>query len=310
MVSSAPVWGAVLVPVALGVLVSVAAMLDSYLTATAAGAAVSPALARPFREAARLLVQQRRTTVAPDALLWRLGGAGLLVVAALMLVVVPVGSRSLSDLPIGVVWFNMADVTLWALVWLVGWGPNSHFPLVGAYRWLSQALGYELPLMFAVTAPAVAARSLRVGQVVAAQRGLWYAAWMPVSFVVFLIAVAAFAQWGPFAYPHAVDLAGGTDAESSGVDRLLLTLGRYALLGAGSAFAAAIFLGAGDGPVLPPWAWSVVKTLTVLCVLVAAGHRFPTVRTERFTEVGWLVLIPAALVQLLAVTLLVLFGLR
>lgn len=310
MVSGAPVWAAVLVPTALAVLVTVAAVLDSCLATTVAGAAVSAALARPFREAARLLVQQRRTTLAPDALLWRLGGAGPLVVAALMLVVVPLGHRSLSDLPVGIVWFNMADVTVWALVWLAGWGPNSHFPLVGAYRWLSQALAYELPLMFAITAPAIAARSLRVGQVVADQRELWYVAWMPVSFAVFLIAVVAVAQWGPFGYPHAVDLAGGTDAESSGVDRLLLVLGRYALLGAGSAFAAAVFLGAGDGPVLPPWLWSVIKTVAVLSVLVAVRHRLPTIRMDRFTEVGWLVLIPATLVQLLVVSLLVLFGLR
>lgn len=309
MVSSSPVWAALIVPGALAVLVAAAAVLDACLSSWATGTPALSGAVRPFRDAARLLVQQRRTTVAPDALLWRFGGAGMLVVAGLMLVVVPVGSRSVTDLPIGIVWFNMCDVTLWAVVWLAGWGPNSHLPLVGAYRWLSQALAYELPLMFALIAPAVAAESLRVGDVVRHQQGLWFGAWMPVAFAVFLVAVAGFAQWGPFAYPHAGDIAGGTDAESSGVDRLVLSLGRYALLGAGSAFAAAVFLGAGDGPVLPGWLWSTLKTLAVLGVVVAIRSRLPTVRMERFTEIGWLVLLPASLVQLLAVTLVVLFGL-
>lgn len=310
MVSSAPLWAALLVPVALAALVSFAAVLDSCVAAEAAGRSWRGGVSAPFRQAARLFVQQRRTTVAPDALLWRLGGAGLFVVAALMLVVVPVGHWSVADLAIGVVWFNMADVTLWAVVWLAGWGPNSHLPLVGGYRWLSQVLAYELPLMFAITAPAVGAGSLRVGEIVTGQRGLWDAAWMPVSFVVYLVAVVAFAQWGPFGYPQGSDIAGGVDAEVAGVDRLLLAVGRYALLGAGAAFGAAVFLGAGDGPLLPAWAWSVVKTLAVLSVLVALRHRLPTVRMDRFTEIGWLVLLPAALAQLLAVTLVVLFGLR
>jgi NADH-quinone oxidoreductase subunit H len=61
--------------------------------------------------------------------------------------------------------------------WLLGWGANSLTGLVGGYRFLALALGYELPLMFALVAPAVAAASLDVGEVAAAQDGLWFAVW-------------------------------------------------------------------------------------------------------------------------------------
>lgn len=300
-------WAALLVPVALAALVAFAACLDAGYAAAAAGRRRSAGtVLAPLRQAARLLFQQRRTTLSPDALVWRLGGGGLVVVAALMLVVVPVGGWVVSDLAIGVVWFNAMDVQLWALVWLAGWGPNAQLSLVGGYRFLSQALAYELPLMFALTAPALGAQSLSVGAIVAAQEPLWFVVWMPIAFVAFLVGVAGFSLWGPLAYPVRGDIAGGVASELSGADRLLFLVGRYALLGAGAAFAAAVFLGGGAGPLLPSWLWSVVKTLAVLALLVHVRRKLPTLRMDRFTEVGWIVLLPATVLQLLAVSVLVL----
>ena len=109
----------------------------------------------PLARAARLLRQRRRTTVAADTLLWRIGGAGMLVGAFLMIAVIPLGRWTLADLDVGVVWFNAVDVMVWALVWLAGWGANSIHGLVGGYRFLAHGLAYELPLMFALVAPAV-----------------------------------------------------------------------------------------------------------------------------------------------------------
>lgn len=301
-VQTAPLWSVFLLPPVLGGLALTAASLDSALGAVAAGRRVTIAeLAAPLREAARLLVRQRRATLAPDAVLWRIGGAGLLVVAMLALIVVPLGRYAVNDLVVGVVWFNAMDVLLWPFVWLAGWGANSAYALVGGYRFLAQALAYELPLMFALIAPALAAGSLTVGEVVAAQRGLWYVVWMPVAFVVYLLAVAAFAFWGPFAHPAGREVSGGVAAELSGPDRLLFLAGRYALLATGAAFAVPLFLGGGSGPLLPGWLWSLVKTVAVLALLVWARRRLPTLRMERFEEFGWLVLIPATLLQVLAV---------
>jgi len=289
----------------LAAVAATAASLDGVLAARSAGLPVAVGARTPLTETARLLRQRRRTTVAADALLWRVGGGALLVVALLMVVVVPLGRWTLADLAVGVVWFNAMDVVVWAVVWLAGWGGNSAHALVGGYRFLAQALAYELPLMFALTAPAVAAGSLRVGDVIADQRGLWFALWMPVAFVVFCVCVVAFSVWGPFAHPAGRDIAGGVLAELSGVDRLLLLAGRYALLAAGASFAVAVFLGGGQGPLLPDWLWMLVKTLLLLAVLVAVRRRLPAVRPDRFVEAGWLVLLPAVLLQLLVVSVVV-----
>ncbi|SBT42778.1 complex I subunit 1 family protein [Micromonospora narathiwatensis] len=284
----------------LGLLAVTAAALDGFLTARATGAGPS-GLSQPFGEVARLMRQRRRTTVAADRLLWRTGGAGLLVMALLIIVVVPLGEWTLFDLDVGVVWFNAMDVLAWAFVWLTGWGANSAYSLVGGYRFLAHGLAYELPLMFALVAPAVGASSLNLGAIVAAQRGLWFVVWMPVAFVVFCAGILAIAVWGPFSPALGVDVAGGVAAELSGVDRLLFLGGRYALLAAGAAFAVPMFLGGGNGPLLPGWSWALVKTVVLLCGLVWLRRRLPAARPDSFLEAGWLVLLPAALLQDLVV---------
>jgi NADH-quinone oxidoreductase subunit H len=261
----------------------------------------SSALIAPLAEIARLLGQQRRTLLGADRLLWRIGGTGMIVVPLLMIAVVPLGDRVLFDSSLGIVWFNLADVFVWAFVWMVGWGANAVQSLIGGYRFLAQALAYELPLMFALTAPAVAAGSLGVGDVVDAQSGLWYVVWMPVAFVVVCLSVAGFSVWGPFGPALAGDIAGGVLSELSGPDRLVVLVGRYLMLAAGSAFAVALFLGGGSGPLLPSWLWMIVKTLVVITALVQLRRWLPLLRPDRFLEVGWMVLLPLTLAQVMVV---------
>jgi NADH-quinone oxidoreductase subunit H len=67
-----------------------------------------------------------------------------------------------------------------------------------------------------------------------------------------------------------------------------------------------LFLGGGAGPLLPGWAWVVVKTIAVLAALVVLRRRVPTLRMDRYTEFAWVVLIPLTIAQALVVALVVL----
>ena len=297
---------AVVAGILLCALAYVAVTLDAVLSARQQG--VRGGWTAPLSRAARLLRQRRRTTVAADTLLWRVGGAGMFIGAFLIVAVIPMGRWVLADPDVGIVWFNVVDVMVWALVWLTGWGANSTHSLVGGYRFLAHGLAYELPLMFALVAPAIAAGSLGVGDVVAAQDGLWFVVWMPVAFVIYLVGVTGFSVWGPFAPALAADIAGGVLAELSGVDRLLFQAGRYLFLAAGAAFSVPLFLGGGAGPVLPGWAWVLVKTVVVLAALVWLRRQVPLLRPDRFMELGWMVLLPAAVAQDLLVSLIVVSG--
>lgn len=276
----------------------VTATLSAALDMGTAGRPLAVRLQTPMLEAARLLRQRRRSVVGADGLLRVLGCSLPLTIALLMALVVPFGGAPAARMSIGLVWFNAADVLLWAAWWLVGWGSNSVYTLVGGYRFLAQALAYELPLMFSLTTTAVAARSLDTATIVDAQHQVWYLLQMPVAAVVYFAAVAAFATWGPFAHPAGIDATGGLEAELSGVDRLLLAVGRYALLVVGAAMGAALFLGGSTGPLLPGWLWSLVKTLAVLVMLLSL-RRYPVLAAERVMRVAWVLVLPATLVQVL-----------
>jgi NADH-quinone oxidoreductase subunit H len=303
MVTDAPLWSVLVVPAVLGVLAWAAASWHAALAARAAGLSSAGAVAAPVCQAATLLVQQRRTTVAADGLLRQVGVAVVPVAAILAVLVVPLGRYAVSDLSIGVVWFNAMEVAVWAALWLAGWGSNSALGLVAGYRFVAQGLAYELPHMFALITAGLGAGSLQVGEVVRAQAALWFVVWMPVAFLLYLVSALAMAFWGPFDQAVGRDIAGGVTVELSGVDRLVLVAGRYLLLVAASAMAVPLFLGGGAGPVLPSWVWSVVKTLAVLGLLVWLRTRLPTVRMDRFTEVSWMVLVLLALLQALAVAI-------
>ncbi|MGW8889546.1 NADH-quinone oxidoreductase subunit H [Streptomyces sp. NPDC055749] len=293
MAEPAPLWAVLVLPVALALVAMGVATVD----ARSAG---------PGREVLRLLVQQRRVTRAADVPLVRLGTTLLPVAAVLAAAVLPFGFRSVSDLPDGIVWFNAMEALAWAAVWLVGWGPNSTLSLIGGYRFLAQGLAYELPHMLAITTAALGAESLRVGAVVDAQAGLWFAVWMPAAFGIYLLSTLAMAFWGPFDQPAGADAAGGAAAELSGVDRLVFLGGRWLLLVVAAAFSVPLFLGGGHGPLLPDWAWTVVKTAAVLAFLVWVRRRIPTVRMERYVELAWVVLTPLAVAQALVVAVVVL----
>lgn len=300
------VGGALLLPVLLLALVLVAASVSAGVQAVAAGRRLTPAeLLTPLRAGTRLLLVRRRTTLHPDALLWRTGGATVLVTAVMALAVVPIGERAAVSSSVGVVWFNALETLLWAALWLTGWGANSVQGLIGGYRFLAYAVAYELPFMLTLITAAVWGGSLDPA-VLGERGGVWAVVVMPVAFVVYLVSALAFSFWGPFAQPVAGDTAGGVLAELSGVDRLVVLLGRYAWLVAAAAMSVPLFLGGGSGPVLPGVVWQLVKTVLVLLVLVLARDRLPLVRADRFAEIAWLVLLPAVLLQALVVSVLVL----
>ncbi len=257
----------------------------------------------PLREAARLMHQRPRRTVSADRLLWRSASSAAVPLAILIVAFVPLGAHALVDHPVGVVWVNALDVVAWAVMWLLGWGANSITGLVGGYRFLALALGYELPLMFALTAPAIAAGSLDLAEISAAQEGMWFVVWAPVAFAAYCWGVLGFSVRPPMDAGAGTDINGGILTELAGVDRLLVQAGRYFLLVAGSAAAVPLFLGGGSGPLLPGWLWVLAKTVLLAVLLVGLGRRLPTLRPDKLLELGWVVVLPLVIAQDLVVSI-------
>lgn len=259
---------------------------------------LSAALLQPVRNLSLLVLQRRTTTERPDVALWALAPVLLLAIAAGALAVIPFNSTTNeADVNSGIVYFGALMAMVMVAVFVHGWSPNSPFPLIGGYRFIAEALSYEMPLALVLIAAALPAQSLSVSEIVRSQGTLWNVVRQPLGLPVYLLAGLGLAFSGPLALPDAEDLAGGTSAEVSGVALLLWRIGRAAIVVAVAAMGAATFLGGWLGPLLPAPVWMALKTLAIITVMVTAGHRFARWRLERFVVVSWVVLIPIALVD-------------
>lgn len=256
------------------------------------------ALLAPARRGALLLLQRRTTTERPDAEAWALAPPLLAGLGAVALTAIPLApGMAIADVPAGIVLFGAALVQVMVAVFLHGWGSNSAFPLIGAFRMAAVALSLGIPLSLVLIGAALPAESLSVGRIVASQADLWNVVRQPLGLPIYLVAGLGFAFWGPLNLPDAADIAGGTAAEAAGPGLLVWRAARATVLLAVAAMGAAAFLGGHLGPLLPGWLWTVVKTLALAALLVGAGHLLGRPRIEVVVRAGWLVLLPLALVD-------------
>ena len=257
------------------------------------------ALTGPLTTAALLTRQTRRTTERPDAAGWAIAPALLMGLAGVALAMVPLAPDTFAaDPSTGFVVFSAAVVFVMIAVFLHGWSPNSAMALHGAYRFGAEALSLQIPFLLAMLATALPAESLSIVDIVIAQESLWNVVRQPLGLPIYLVVGLAVSFWGPFNFPDASDLAGGTSIENSGMARLLWRSARLAMLVAVAAMGAAGFLGGWWGPVLPGAAWMILKSLLLLGFLIAAGHLVPRIPIERFVVTAWVFLIPLALVNI------------
>lgn len=262
------------------------------------GPGISRLLLEPLRRAAELVSTRPTTTERPDAQAWALAPALLAAMAAVAAATVPLAPDvAVADVEDGIVLFGAAMAIVMVAVYLHGWSANSPLPLVGGYRFIAVALSYEMPLALVLIAAALPAESLSVGAIVESQAGLWNVVRQPLGLPLYLVAGAGLAFWGPLQLPDAADLAGGTGAEVAGPPRLVWQAARACVLVAVALGGAAVFLGGWHGPVLPGVAWTVLKSLLLVGILVGAGHAVARFRIERFVVVAWALLIPLALVD-------------
>ena len=256
-------------------------------------------LTAPFADAALLLTHTRTRTERPDAEAWALAPALLAGLAGIGLAVIPVGpDASVTDPAAGFVLYSAAVTYVMVAVYLHGWSANSMLPLIGGYRFIAQALSYQIPFLLALLAPALPAESLAIGAIVEAQGSLWNVVRQPLGLPIFLVVSAAVTFSLPLDFADAEDLAGGTAAEASGPHRLAWRGARAALLVMVAAMGASAFLGGWHGPWLPGWLWVVLKTLLLLAILIGASHMFARPRIERFVMLAWVVLLPLSLVNI------------
>jgi NADH-quinone oxidoreductase subunit H len=145
------------------------------------------------------------------------------------------------------------------------------------------------------------AGSFSLGEIVEAQRRLWFCIPQCLGFVVFVIAGLAEARRIPFDLPEAEsELVAGYHSEYSGIKFAMFFIGEYVGITLISAMIVSLFLGGWLGPGLPPLAWFVLKTLTVICGFILVRAALPRLRYDQLMSFGWKVMLPLSLVNVVA----------
>ncbi len=213
----------------------------------------------------------------------------------------------ITDLATGALFINAALVYVLVALLMAGWGPDGAYAMVGGWRFLGQLIAYAMLIVMPITAVVMRAESLLTTQIVVSQADLWNIIYQPLGFVLFFVAAMALAFLPPFDLPTAQgELAGGVEAEYTGVRLAVFRLGRLVLIVTLATATVIFYLGGWQGPWLPPWAWSAIKILAVSVTMLLAGRTMPRIREEHLLAWCWKLGVPLALLNIFLVGILVL----
>jgi NADH-quinone oxidoreductase subunit H len=190
---------------------------------------------------------------------------------------------------------------------LGGWASDSKYALLGAVRSAAQLLSYEVFMALSLLGVVVMAGSFDLREIVLAQRKLWFVVPQFAGFCVFLVASLAETHRLPFDLPEAeAELVAGYHTEYSGMKFGLFFVGEYLGIVLASAMITVLFCGGWLGPLLPPVIWFLLKTLFFATFFVLMRAALPRPRFDQLMGFGWKVMLPLALVNLLATAAIVL----
>jgi NADH-quinone oxidoreductase subunit H len=236
-----------------------------------------------------------------DKPIFVLAPAIVMLTTLLSFVIVPFSSGVVvADLNIGVLFFlAMSSLAAYSIV-LGGWASNSKFALLGGMRATAQLLSYEIFMGLSLMGVVVLAGSFNLREIVDAQKELWFVIPQILGFVIFLIAGLAEMHRAPFDMPEAeAELVAGYHAEYSGMKFGMFFVGEYAGVILISSMIVVLFFGGWHGPWLPPLVWFVLKTLFFIVLVFLIRATLPRLRFDQFLSLGWKVLLPLALVNVL-----------
>ena len=130
-----------------------------------------------------------------------------------------------------------------------------------------------------------------------------------IAFITFTISMFAETNRLPFDLPESeTELVAGFHTEFGGLKFALFFLAEYAYVFLASAMATALFLGGGDGFLLPnglipSWIWFLLKTFTIVFIFLWFRWTFPRVRVDQLMRLEWKILLPLSFVNLVLVAL-------
>jgi len=268
-------------------------------------------LLQPIADTIKMLTKEDIVPAAADRFIFLLAPAVVATTALMMFAVVPFGSHVtlfgekvplvITDLNVGLLYvFALSSLGVYGVA-MGGWASNSKYSLLGGIRGAAQMISYELALGLSLVPIVMLADSFSIVEIVRAQEKYPFILVQPFAFVIFMISAMAESKRIPFDLPEAEnELGAGYHTEYSGIRFGLFFLGEYVHLQVLGALVAVLFLGGWRGPVLPPPVWLFIKILFVALIMIWIRGTLPRLRYDQLMALGWKVLIPLALINIMA----------
>ncbi|MFP4357060.1 MAG: complex I subunit 1/NuoH family protein [Puniceicoccaceae bacterium] len=285
---------------------------------------------QPLADGLKFLFKEEITPGHVNKVYYFLAPIIALVPALTTMVVIPFGQYTdpatgaaralmLAPLDIGILFIlAVSSLGVYGVV-LAGWSSNSKYSFLGGIRSSAQMISYELslglsilPLFLWLNAPGTDG-GLGLDAVVDYQNNFWFLFTQPLGALLFLVAIFAETNRLPFDMAESeTDLVGGFHTEYGCFKFGIFFVAEYAHIVIGSAVFALLFLGGWH--FLPgladPWPagwsgavlstlWFLVKVVALIVFFVLIRWTIPRFRYDQVMKLGWTVLLPLAIANLL-----------
>lgn len=273
-------------------------------------------LLQPLADGVKLIFKESFMPAGVDVLVYWLAPALSMISALFVYAVIPFGPEitlfgqrvplRLADVNVGILLvLATSSVGVYGII-LGGWSSNNKYSLLGSLRSSAQLISYELALGLAVISVVLTAGSMSLVDIVEAQRGLWFVVRQPLGFIIFAFAAIAETNRAPFDLPEAEqELVAGYQTEYGGFKFAMFYVGEYIAVVTMSALATTLFWGGWQGPWLPGVVWFALKTLAFVFLFVWLRATLPRVKHDQLMALGWKVLVPLGLLNVVVTSVFV-----
>ena len=276
-------------------------------------------LLQPFADGLKLFFKEDIIPAQADKAMFYLAPVIFMASAMVNLSVIPYSENFvIADLNIGLLFiFAIAGIGVYG-IFLAGWASNSKYAFIGGLRSAAQVLSYEIAMGLSLVGVMIMSGSLSLSDIVKAQHesvfGM-YAIPQIVAFIVFSISAIAETNRTPFDMPEAEsELVAGYFTEYSGFRFALFFLGEYIAMFIMASIAAVCFLGGWTLPwyvtkvlpflnFVPGIVWYLIKVYAFIFFYYWIRATVPRYRYDQLMKIGWKILIPIALANIVITAL-------
>ncbi len=281
-------------------------------------------LLQPLADGMKLFFKEEIIPNFSSKFLFILGPALAMLTACMTSAVIPWGDKvelfgrtislQIADVNIGVLYvFGVVSLGVYGIM-IGAWASNNKFSLMGGLRAASQIISYELAMGISLIALLMITGTLSLKEmVVQQQHGYWNIVLQPLGFLIFLVCAFAECNRTPFDLPEAEnELIGGYHTEYSSMKLGFYLFSEYINMFVSSVVMATLFFGGYDVPwfdesTLAPNIAAIIGVTALMIKVVAFIFLFmwvrwtiPRFRYDQLMHLGWRILIPLALFNMLA----------